>query len=153
MKIYSLTSKQNFPISLETAWEYFSNAEKLPEITPPWMHFELTNALPDTMYPGMIATYRIKPFKGISTTWVTEITQVSDKKYFIDEQRFGPYQFWHHQHHFKEIREGVEMEDIVHYALPLGILGRSVHKLSVQKKLKEIFQFRQQKLEELFGTI
>lgn len=102
------------------------------------------------MYEAMIATYHLKPLLGIRLNWVTEITHISEKEYFVDEQRFGPYRFWHHEHHFKEIEGGVEMTDIVHYALPFGVLGQVFHKCSVEKKLKEVFDYRYKALAKLF---
>lgn len=74
--------------------------------------------------------------------WVTEITQFQQGKLFVDEQRFGPYRFWHHQHHFRKVKDGVEIKDIVHYSLPMGALGNLAHKFQVKGQLKEIFAYR-----------
>ena len=124
MKIYSLTKKQFLPISLDQAWDFFSSPINLKKITPEYMGFEITSDLGDgKMYPGQIITYVVTPVLGIPMSWATEITHVVDKKYFVDEQRFGPYTFWHHQHWFKTVEGGVEMTDIVNYGLPLGFLG------------------------------
>ena len=103
------------------------------------------------MYPGQIIEYNVKPVGGIPLYWMTEITHVSDRQYFVDEQRFGPYSMWHHQHHFKTIEGGVEMTDIVHYKLPLWFLGDIAHTLFIRKQLHGIFDFRFKKAEELFG--
>ena len=103
------------------------------------------------MYPGQIIEYVVTPVAGIKTKWVTEITHVKDLEYFVDEQRFGPYSLWHHKHFLKEIKNGVEMEDLIHYKLPLGFLGQMVHPFLVRPKLQEIFEYRRKKLNELFG--
>ena len=103
------------------------------------------------MYAGQIIEYIVTPIAGIKTKWVTEITHVEKGRYFVDEQRFGPYSLWHHKHFINEIPEGVEMEDIVHYKLPLGIFGQMAHPILVQPKLEEIFNYRTHKLEKLFG--
>lgn len=103
------------------------------------------------MYPGQVIHYTVSPLMGIKMQWVTEITHVKDKAFFVDEQRFGPYRFWHHKHFLKEIPGGVEMEDIVHYKLPFSFLGNLAHPLLVKPKLEEIFAYRQKKLVELFG--
>ena len=150
MKIYQLKAKQKLSITLEEAWKFFSDPGNLPKITPPWLNLKITSDLPDKMYEGMIVTYKVYPFAGIPSNWVTEITQVREKKFFIDEQRFGPYKFWHHQHHFREIDDGIEMEDIVTYALPLDPLSRPFNKLFVGTKVKEIFTFREEVLNKLF---
>ena len=122
-------------------------------ITPESMKFEVISGADRPMFPGQIIQYKVTPFAGIKTTWVTEITHVQDKKYFVDEQRFGPYALWHHKHFIKEIPGGIEMEDIVDYKLPFGIIGRVTHPILVKKKLQEIFNYREQKLISLFGTM
>ena len=103
------------------------------------------------MYPGQIIEYKVKPVLGIPLYWMTEITHVEHKKYFIDEQRFGPYSLWHHQHHFKEVANGVEMTDIVHYKIPFWFLGDIANTLMVKKQLKQIFDFRYKKAAEIFN--
>ena len=151
MKIYTIHTKQNLPISLEKAWEFLSDPKNLKTITPEYMGFTILLGADREMYPGQIIQYIVTPVLGIPTKWVTEITHVENKKYFVDEQRFGPYALWHHKHFLKEIPGGVEMEDIVDYKIPFGILGQLVHPIIVQPKLKEIFDYRQKKLIELFG--
>ena len=151
MKIYTLKKTQILPISLDEAWDFFSSPKNLKEITPPYMGFDITSDLGDgKMYPGQIITYRVTPLLGIPMRWVTEITHVVDKKYFVDEQRFGPYALWHHQHWFKSVDNGVEMVDIVNYGLPFDPFGRIAIGL-VRSKLEEIFDYRFEKVDQLFG--
>lgn len=152
MKIYTLKSIQRLPISIEKAWEFFSDPKNLKTITPDYMGFITLSGDDRSMFPGQIIQYIVTPVMGIPMKWVTEITHVQGQKYFVDEQRFGPYSLWHHKHFFKEIPGGVEMEDIVDYKIPMGIIGQMVHPILVQPKLKEIFDYRTQKLTELFGT-
>ncbi len=152
MKLYSLHRIQLLPISIERAWEFFSNPKNLPLIRPPSLGFKITSEVPEKMYPGMITTYTVTPLFGIPVSWVTEITQVLEPHLFVDEQRFGPYRFWHHKHLFREIKNGVETQDIVHYALPLGPLGRILNDLIVKHELEKIFNYRRQVLEEMFGA-
>ncbi|MDI1317877.1 SRPBCC family protein [Flavobacterium sp.] len=151
MKIYTLHTKQKLPITIDEAWEFLSNPKNLEVITPESMAFKTISGDDRAIYAGQIIQYIVKPMLGIPVKWVTEITHVVDKKYFVDEQRFGPYALWHHKHFLKEIPGGVEMEDIVDYKLPMGILGQMVHPLLVKPKLKEIFEYREKKLVELFG--
>jgi ligand-binding SRPBCC domain-containing protein len=153
LKTYQFRSKQFLPITINEAWEFFSNPNNLTKITPPWLNFEVTSKLDSKMYAGMIITYLVRPLLNIPTTWVTEITHVREPNYFVDEQRFGPYKLWHHQHHFKETDNGIEMTDIVSYALPLDPLSRPINSLLVEKKVKGIFKFREKKLEELFPLV
>lgn len=104
MKVYTLTKKQFLPISIDQAWDFFSSLVNLKKITPEYMGFKITSDLGDgKMYSGQIISYIVTPVLGIPMSWTTEITHVLDKKYFVDEQRFGPYSFWHHQHWFKEV--------------------------------------------------
>lgn len=151
MKIYTLHSKQNLPISLDEAWEFLSNPKNLKVITPEYMGFKTLSGDDREMFSGQIIQYIVTPVLGIPMKWVTEITHVKEKKYFVDEQRFGPYDLWHHKHFLKEIPGGVEMEDIVDYKVPMGIIGQLVHPFLVKPKLNEIFEFRRKKLIELFG--
>ena len=151
MKLYKLERTQFLRISLEEAWEFFSSPRNLSKITPNGMGFDITNNPPEIMQPGMIITYKIKALAGIAMNWVTEITHVQEPYMFVDEQRFGPYKFWHHTHYFKEVSDGVEMRDEVYYGLPLGILGQIVHPIIVGPKLKQIFDFRYIELEKFFN--
>ena len=151
MKIYTLHTKQNLPITLQQAWGFLSDPKNLKTITPSYMSFIIQSGADKPMFAGQIIQYIVTPVLGIKTKWVTEITHVEDKKYFVDEQRFGPYSLWHHKHFLREIPGGVEMEDIVDYKIPMGILGQLVHPFLVKPKLKEIFEYREKKLIELFG--
>lgn len=151
MSLYQIHVKQKLPISLEEAWAFFSDPMNLNKITPDNMGFVTHSGAYRAMYPGQIIEYTVTPLWGIQMNWVTEITHVVDRHYFVDEQRFGPYALWHHKHFLKAIPGGVEMEDIVHYRLPLGILGRLFHPIIVKPRLDEIFAYRYQKLIELFG--
>lgn len=152
MKVYSKTSAQKLPITLQVAWDFLTNPHNLSKITPPEMNFKIVAGAEKALYAGQIITYSVTPLFGIKTPWVSEITQIVDKKYFIDVQIQGPYAFWHHQHFVTEIEGGVLMEDIIHYALPLGIVGQMAHPIIVKPKLEEIFQHRTTTLNKIFGT-
>ena len=153
MKTYHLKKEQAIPISLEEAWDFFSSPLNLSKITPEGMQFVVTSDHnPATkMYAGMIITYIISPFLGIKMNWMTEITHVKEGEYFVDEQRFGPYALWHHQHHFKAIEGGVLMTDILDYAIPYGPIGRLANAIFVGKQVIEIFDYRVGAIERLFG--
>lgn len=152
MKIYQLKSSQKLPISLETAWKFFSDPANLSKITPEWLNFEVKSKLPEKMYAGMIITYFVRPLLNIPQTWVTEITHVNEPNYFVDEQRFGPFKMWHHEHIFTQTEDGkVLMQDIVSYVVPFGILGRIMNALIISKKINDIFNYRTQVLIKMFG--
>jgi ligand-binding SRPBCC domain-containing protein len=153
MALYTLKRVQRLPISLERAWDFFSAPANLKQITPNYMGFDVISSddFQDKTYPGQVITYTVRPVLGIPLFWMTEITQVSEGRYFIDEQRVGPYRIWHHQHHFKAVEDGVEMTDVVHYQLPLGFIGALAHRIFVRRQLESIFEFRRQKLLEIFG--
>ncbi len=151
--MYQLRRIQSIPISVKQAWDFFSKPENLAKITPENLRFKIhLRSDAGEMYPGMIITYTLSPLFRISVNWATEITQIKPYKYFIDNQVKGPYKIWHHEHHFKEIEGGVEMQDILFYDLPLGFIGKILHKLIIKKRVKEIFDYRSQKIKELFGS-
>ncbi|MBS1520035.1 MAG: SRPBCC family protein [Bacteroidetes bacterium] len=153
MKSYTLKYETFIPATLDKAWDFFTSPLNLVKITPPDMNFVVTSEYKDSdkVYPGMIITYFVSPLFGIKLRWMTEITHVKEKEYFVDEQRFGPYALWHHQHHFKQVEGGIMMTDIVNYAIPYGFIGRIANGLFVKKKLKEVFSFREEVIGRLFG--
>ena len=154
MSFYTLKRIQRLPISLDTAWSFFSSPKNLSQITPAYMKFKITSEFfADKMYPGEIITYTVSPVANIPLNWMTEITHVKDGEYFIDEQRFGPYSLWHHQHHFKVIDGGIEMTDIVNYKIPFWIFGELAHSLFIKKQLQTIFSYRYKWLEDKFGKL
>jgi ligand-binding SRPBCC domain-containing protein len=151
MKIYSLKRTQTLPISISDAWQFFSSPANLSRITPAKMNFTIISMSGgDKMFSGQIITYKVTVLPLISVRWVTEITHVIEPSYFVDEQRSGPYAFWHHKHHFKQVPEGVVMTDEVDYALPLGLLGRIAHATFVRAELNGIFDHRYKILENYF---
>lgn len=150
MKVYRLKEEQFLPISLDEAWEFFSSPMNLNEITPDEMNFQTISGADEKAFQGQIIRYKIKPFLNIPMNWVTEIKHLSERHYFVDEQRFGPYKFWHHLHRFKEVEGGVMMEDILHYALPMGLLGEIFGGGFVAKKVNGIFSYRREKLDQIF---
>lgn len=153
MGFFQFRESQQLNASVDEVWDFISSPKNLKEITPDYMGFDITTPnLPEKMHPGMIISYEVKPLLGISTQWVTEITQVVDKKFFVDEQRIGPYSIWHHQHHIEEKDGGVLMHDIVSYQPPLGILGSIANSVIIKSKLREIFDYRTQVLDAKFNT-
>lgn len=153
MKVHVLRQEQRLPISREIAWDFFSTPRNLDHITPPDAGFEVTYLSSEKMYDGQIITYKAKVVPFITMTWVTEIKCVAEGVAFVDEQRFGPYRLWHHRHTFEEIDGGVLMTDLVHYVMPLGIIGEIARWLFVGKKLERVFDYRRKVLEEKFGKM
>jgi ligand-binding SRPBCC domain-containing protein len=153
MTLFSFNLIQKLPISTTKAWDFFANPKNLELITPPWLALKITSEIPEEMYPGMIITYDVSPVLGIPVKWITEITHIDKPNLFVDEQRFGPYRFWHHRHHFRSIPNGIEMQDSVHYVMPFGFFGSLIGNLVVNKKVIDIFNYRYKVLEGLFGRI
>jgi ligand-binding SRPBCC domain-containing protein len=151
MKLYALERSQVIRASLADVWQFFSDPHNLARLTPPELNLVVPAETPHCIHPGMIITYPVRAIADIQWNWVTEITQVIDNQLFVDEQRFGPYRFWHHQHHFHETGEGIEVRDLVHYSLPLGPLGRLVHAMVVEARLSEIFDYRLDAIRAAFG--
>ena len=140
--IYTLESTLLIPVSINQAWEFFSSPLNLARITPPEMGFKVTSANLSKIYAGQIITYKVGVLPLIKTNWVTEITQVREPFYFIDEQRSGPYSLWHHEHFFEETSNGVLMTDRVSYKIPLGWLGDFLTEAFIKRQLLKIFSYR-----------
>lgn len=152
MSYYQFTRYQHINAEVNELWDFISSPENLKKITPKYMGFDIiSNDLPEKMHEGMIIAYKVKPLFGLSTTWITEITHVKQLEYFVDEQRIGPYKMWHHQHFLIPEKVGVTMKDIVTYNPPFGIVGDFVNKILIEKKLVEIFGYRQMVLDKLFN--
>jgi ligand-binding SRPBCC domain-containing protein len=153
MKLESIHTLCHLPVPISKAWNFFADPRNLERITPPSLGIKITSDIPLRMHPGMIVTYTLRVFPGIPVRWVTEITHVLEPRMFVDEQRFGPYRFWHHQHHFREVEGGTAVEDLVHYALPFGPAGRMFGGGFVRRQLEGIFSFRRKFLENTFGRL
>ena len=152
MGFFQLYKTQKIPATIDQVWDFISSPDNLKKITPEYMGFNITSKLlSQKMYPGMIISYNVSPVLGIKMTWVTEITHVKEKEYFVDEQRVGPYSMWHHEHKIEPIEGGVLMTDIVSYKPPFGILGSIANSILIKKQLKEIFDFRVNAVEKMFG--
>ncbi len=153
MKLYELEVTQKAPVPIQELWRFFSNANNLAKITPPALGFQSHHLGKEEVHPGMIITHRVSPFPGIRLQWITEISHVEAPFLFVDEQRFGPYRFWHHQHHFTEIPGGTLITDRIHYGLSFGWLGQMAHPILVRPQLEKIFAYRKKAVEEIFGLM
>ena len=142
---------QTLPCTLDEAWEFFSDPGNVVKITPPAMDFRITSVPQATTYAGQIIIYTVRPLLGIRMVWTTEITHVSQPDFFVDEQRFGPYRFWHHQHFFRKVDGGIEVRDLIHYLLAHDHLARLVNRLIVVPRLRKIFDYRSTALENIFA--
>ncbi|MBT8036455.1 MAG: SRPBCC family protein [Verrucomicrobiae bacterium] len=150
--IYQLHRTQLLDTTLESAWEFFSSPRNLDRLTPKSVGFKITHCSSETMHPGQIIGYKIKVAPWVWLTWLTEITFVTEKESFIDDQRIGPYKIWHHTHHFQETDDGVIMTDTVVYVMPFGILGQIVHALFVKRQLNHIFDERKRLTDAIFNA-
>lgn len=151
MTLHHLSREQILPTTLAEAWEFFSSPRNLDSITPPELGFKIVHCPAEKMHEGQIIEYRVKVAPGLWIPWVTEIKAVEEGRAFVDEQRFGPYKFWHHRHTFEEVEGGVKAGDLVHYGLPFGPFGAIAHPLFVRPKLERIFAFRREVLARRFG--
>jgi ligand-binding SRPBCC domain-containing protein len=154
MAVYHLFSEQKIPQQIDVVWDFISNPHNLRSITPPSMGFEITTKeLEDKIYSGMIISYTLKPLLGIKTLWLTEITHVREREYFVDEQRVGPYKLWHHQHKLTDMGDHVMMSDMITYKPPMGMIGSLANTLMIKKRLHGIFEYRRKMLENKFGIV
>ncbi|MEQ9219885.1 MAG: SRPBCC family protein [Cyclobacteriaceae bacterium] len=154
MATYQFFKEQVLNASMEQLWDFISSPANLKKITPSYMGFDITTKyLPEKMYQGMMISYKVSPVPGFKSNWLTEITHVEPGKYFVDEQRSGPYKIWHHEHKLIPAKKGVLMTDLITYEPPFGILGRVANALLIENKLEEIFAYRRNKLIDLFGEV
>lgn len=153
--MHILKQVQDFPVKKKILWDFISRPENLSKITPPSLGFEILSPKDEIekMYEGLLIAYKVRPFGIVPVYWLTEITVLKEGEYFIDEQRKGPYAFWHHRHILIDLKRGVRMLDLVYYEMPYGILGEGVHSVLVRPRLEYIFTYRRRVLEELFGKI
>jgi len=151
---YTLYREQQLNCDIKTAWEFFSSPQNLAKITPKNMGFTVLSKNQDEpIYEGMVINYTVSPLLGIPLKWQTKIIQVDFEKSFTDFQEKGPYKLWHHFHEFIPNDQGILMKDTVNYELPFGSLGTLTHKLLVQKRVVEIFDYRYQILEKMFNSV
>jgi len=150
MKIYKIKTKQYIKGSLEEVFDFFSRPENLSEITPSELNFRILTPLPLEMKQGTVIDYTIKLFK-VPVHWRTLITTFEPPLRFVDEQIKGPYTLWHHNHIFKEVRGGVEIQDLISYSIPFGLLGSLLHILWIKRDLKRIFEHRKNVIDQIFS--
>ena len=151
MKLFELKRELCLPISLDESWAFFSNPRNLALITPPSLNLNAIGEVPDAMFAGMVISYKVRPFPGVQSTWITEISHVERPFRFVDEQRFGPYKFWHHTHEFEAINRGVRTTDTVRYSLPFDPFSRVAMPI-VRRQLDLIFLYRTDALTARFGA-
>ena len=150
MKLTQLHFEQKINTDLNNLWEFISSPKNLSKITPNYMDFNIKSKIPEEMYEGLIISYTVKPILGIKLNWVTEITHIKDKNYFVDEQRSGPYKMWHHEHILEETNDEIIMKDIISYIPPYGFIGLILNKLFIKKQVREIFHYRTKVLDDIF---
>jgi ligand-binding SRPBCC domain-containing protein len=153
MKVFKLVRQQDLAVNNEACWDFFSNPQNLKKITPDYMGFDIVEGGESEMYAGQIIAYKVSPLLNLKVTWVTEITHVRERRFFVDEQRFGPYKFWHHKHFFEAIKGGTRCRDEIHYLPPLSLFAGLMDRVIIRRKLNEIFDYRAEILEAKFGVV
>lgn len=137
---------------MEEAWEFLTNSENLNKVTPPKFRFKTISGGDQPMFPGQIIVHRMRLAPFIWANWITEIKYIDPGKSFIDEQRAGPYKFWHHRHSLEADGDATIMHDEIHYALPLAPFSEIAHVLHVRPLMKTLFAYRREALDGLFNS-
>ncbi len=150
VKFHTLRREQWIPRPIEEVFGFFADARNLEEITPPWLGFRILDMDSDPISAGTEIRYRLR-LHGIPIHWRTEIRHWDAPYRFVDVQRSGPYKLWHHTHRFEAHEGRTKMIDVVRYRLPFGVLGRLVHALKVRGDVRRIFDYRRQRIHELFA--
>ncbi len=154
MDVHKLIYTQIIPADIEDVWNFFSNPENLVKITPKEMHMRIINkGEVGSLYKGMTIGYKLFPFFDFPVRWSTEIMRVDKPYEFEDQQKSGPYEVWRHKHLFREVPGGVEMTDIIEYRIPFGFIGEMLDQLLIHKRLEYVFNYRREKIEEIFGVV
>lgn len=146
-RTFTLRDELWLPRGIDEVFGFFSDAYRLQDITPPWLHFQVQTPRPVQMFPGSLIDYRLR-LHGIPIQWRTEISDWEPPIRFVDRQLWGPYRLWRHTHTFEEQNGGTLVRDHVDYAVPGGWM---VHWLFVKPDLERIFAYRRQKLVEYLG--
>ncbi len=149
--MYVFEQRQIIPVSINEAWDFFSDPRNLARLTPDSMNFRILGDLPQQVHEELIVRFRVAALAGIDVNWTSLISKVVPHQYFADVQVEGPFSYWHHQHWFTERDQGVEIRDILHYLPPFGLIGKLFHPLFVKNKIAETFRYRYNKVDELFG--
>lgn len=148
---YQLRQTQLIRADLPTVFGFFKDPRNLEALTPPWLGFRVLDASSRVVAEGTRIRYRLR-LHGIPLRWESRITEYEENARFADVMVTGPYRAWYHRHLFRAVPEGVEMEDVVDYALPFGPLGRLAHAVAVRRQLAAIFAYRRQRVDELFPS-
>ena len=139
--IYRLQREQVVGGELPEVFGFFKSPQNLEMITPPWLGFRVLHASDLEVRAGTRIRYRLR-LHGVPFQWESRITEYSENVMFADEQLVGPYRHWYHRHLFRTVPDGVAIEDIVEYQMPLGPLGRLAHAAAVRGQLERIFDHR-----------
>lgn len=151
MKIYQLYRQQTLTMSDQDAWSFFSSPYHLNDITPDFFHVTITSTVPEKIYAGLMISYQMKAVFGRPMNWLSEVSHCDEPKRFVYEQRIGPFKFWSHEVCLTEQQNGILLEDIMFYAMPLGWLGQLINRVLIADKLERIFDTRHAYLQSKFG--
>lgn len=151
MTVYELRRETFIPAPLPKVFEFFSSARNLAAITPGYLRFRLLTPEPIDLHSGTELCYSLR-VHGIAVRWKTIVEKWNPPHEFTDYQESGPYKLWHHTHRFRDGDGGTWMEDVVRYALPFGIVGRLAHWLTVRRDVEAIFEYRAERIRNLFGA-
>lgn len=151
MRFHTLRREQWIPRPLDEVFAFFCDAGNLADRTPPWLGFQILTPGPIRIAAGTNIRYRLG-WHGIPVTWTTEIKLWEPPFRFVDVQLSGPYRLWHHAHRFESRGGGTLMTDVVRYRLPFGIIARAMHAIKVRRDVERIFDYRFQRVCELFAV-
>ncbi len=149
-KVHILEREQFIPLPLDRTFDFFSRAENLEAITPPWLKFRLITKTPIEMKRGAIIEYNLR-INGFPVYWRTLIAEYDPPHRFVDVQQKGPYRLWRHEHTFQEVEGGTLMRDRVEYQIGYGLLGEIARRMFVARQLRQIWDYREKRLAEILG--
>ena len=149
--MYTLHKEIEVEASLDQVWEFISHPQNLDRITPDDMEFKIVTDVPEQMSNGLLVEYRVRiPIMGWQV-WVSELKHIEPGRYFVDEQKIGPYRFWYHEHRIETAGDKVKVIDHVSYEVPFGFIGRIAHSLFIRPTLERIFRHREKMFKDLLA--
>ena len=142
---------QFIPRPVEEVFDYFSRAENLETITPPWLRFHIVGKSTPAIAENTLIDYRLK-IHGVPARWQSKIERWQPNVEFVDSQTRGPYAKWHHTHRFESVSGGTLIHDDVIYRVPGGLVGKLVLSPLIRRDVSQIFNYRKKKIGEIFKS-
>lgn len=124
------------PVSAAEAFAWHEQPGAFSKLIPPWEKVTLIDAC-GGITVGAFAAVKIGILGPIGITALYKHVEYEEGKLFVDEQKKGPFGYWRHEHHFRDLPEGgCEMDDYIQFKSPPFTAW------IVKRRLERMFTFR-----------